>query len=123
MSFGFFGVFHNSASASCVARDQTGGDLERGNKTNIDRRRDTDVGDDLHDGLHFRIIFNRDGGLYGGNNFRFCVALLKLQVWWRRRSKSRYIVRYFHFTVSYFFLRGPGIGEHLSFHSLCTYMK
>ena len=44
--------------------------------------------------------------LYGGNNFRFCVALLKLQVWWRRRSKSRYIVRYFHFTVSYFFLRG-----------------
>ena len=62
MSFGFFDVFHNSASASCVARDQTGGDLERGNKTNIDRRRNTDVGDDLHDGLHFRIIFNRDGG-------------------------------------------------------------
>ena len=43
MSFGFFGVFHNSASASCVARDQTGGDLERGNKTN--------VGDD-REGLH-----------------------------------------------------------------------
>ena len=46
MSFGFFDVFHNSASASCVARDQTGGDLERGNKTNIDRCRNTDVGDD-----------------------------------------------------------------------------
>ena len=64
MSFGFFGVFHNSASASCVARDQTGGDLERGNKTNIDRSSDTDVGDDLHNCLYFRIIFNRDGGLY-----------------------------------------------------------